>query len=64
MSAPTFDIFQQFSDGGGPLWVGVASSLEDAKKKIAELAALKPGNYAVYDSAQGVFVMQFPSAND
>jgi hypothetical protein len=47
----TLDIFRQ--DVGQPIWVGSASSVEDAKRRIRELVRTVPGDYFVFDVASG-----------
>jgi hypothetical protein len=46
-----FDIFR--ISGGQPLWLKSAPALEDARAQIAQLAALLPGEYVIFNSKTG-----------
>jgi len=60
MSTPTrnLDIFRQLPDGA-PLWVGTSPSLEEAEKRVNQLASTAPGPYGVFDVRSGSFVRPF-----
>lgn len=49
---PPFDIFR-VSDGGHPLWLEPASTLEDAKVRVQELGASHPGEYLIFSQKTG-----------
>jgi hypothetical protein len=63
MSSPTFDIFRQLSDGA-PLWIEATATLHEAKQRVAELSSAHPGNYAIYDMENDLFVVPFPDRTE
>jgi hypothetical protein len=60
MSKPirNLDIFRQLPDGA-PLWVGTSPNLEEAEKRVNQLASTTPGLYGVFDGRSGSFVRPF-----
>jgi hypothetical protein len=56
-----FDIFRQLPDGT-PILAASAPNLEEAEKRVVELAARAPGPYAVFDVDSANFVIGFDSA--
>jgi hypothetical protein len=63
MPSPSFDIFRQLPDGD-PLWIEASASLEEAQKRVMELAAKSSGKYAVYNSSLGKFVVPFSDGSE
>ncbi len=59
MSYRSFDIFQKLPDGNH-LWIETSATLEEARKRVLELVAKDSGNYVVYDSILGKFVIPVP----
>ncbi len=59
----SFDIFQKLPDGDH-LWIETSASLEEARKRVLELVAKDSGNYGVYDSILGKFVLSFPDGSE
>lgn len=47
--ATQFDIFR--NEGGNALWLDSADDLEEAKNRIKEFYASRPGDYFVFDQA-------------
>ena len=58
MSTNRLDIFRQLPDGT-PLWVETIDNLEAAQKRLDELAAIRPGPYAVYDVRDATYILPF-----
>jgi hypothetical protein len=50
-----YDIFRKMEDGSA-IWLGVAPTLEEAKRKLDVLRAAKAGAYFVRDAATGEIV--------
>jgi hypothetical protein len=48
MTTPQLDIFRKDARGN-PVWVDAAGNLEKARIRLAELAAVLPGEYFVFD---------------
>lgn len=59
----SFDIFQKLPDGGH-LWIETSVTLEEARKRVLELVAKDSGDYGVYDSILGIFVIPFPDGSE
>ena len=47
MSSPTLDIFKE--EGGNPVWVAAVGDLENARRRVSQLASVIPGEYFVFD---------------
>jgi hypothetical protein len=47
-----FDIFLRLSDGQ-PIWIKSVESLEEAERQLARMAADSPGNYFIFNAANG-----------
>ena len=52
VTMPPYDIFQSESDGG-VLWRGSAVTIDEAKARIRELAAIAPGQYIILSRHTG-----------
>lgn len=50
-----YDIFRILPNGQR-LWVGTVTGMEEAKKRVATLESLAPGEYQVYDVKDGITV--------
>jgi hypothetical protein len=50
---PTFEIFTVSPDGQ-PLWQESLENLEDARKRLRELAGTAPGDCFIYSENRGV----------
>ena len=59
----SFDIFQKLPDGEH-LWIETLATLEEARKRVLELVAKDSGDYAVFDSSVGKFVVPFPDGSE
>jgi len=59
----SFDIFQKLPDGRH-LWIETSATLEEARKRFQELVVKHSGNYAIYDSFVGKFVIPFPDGSE
>ena len=44
----SYDIFRDLEETG-PIWIEAVQGLENAKARVAELLAMRPGNYFIYD---------------
>ena len=44
----SYDIFRELAETG-PIWIEAVQGLENAKARVAELLAMRPGNYFIYD---------------
>jgi hypothetical protein len=44
----SYDIFRKLP-GSGPIWVEAVQDLEHARKRLASLIEIRPGDYFVYD---------------
>ena len=44
-----FDIFKKLPDGQ-PIWIKAVEGLEEAKRQVAELAAICPGSYFIFST--------------
>jgi len=53
-----FHIFRQMSDGAF-LWVEAAFSLDEAMRRLDELAKVEPAMFAIFDVSSGGFVVPF-----
>jgi hypothetical protein len=51
----TYDIFRILFDST-PLWVDAVVGLEQARKRLGELAGVESGNYLIYDSRVAKFI--------
>jgi hypothetical protein len=60
MSFRRLDIFRQLPDGT-PVLVASAPNLEEAEKRVNEMAATNPGPYAVLDVSSANIVLTFQS---
>jgi len=47
-----FDIFRKLPDGQ-PIWVKAVEGLEEARRQLAEMATIAPGDYFIYDTRYG-----------
>jgi hypothetical protein len=54
----TLDIFRILPDGS-PIWVEAVKGREEARKRIAQLAAATPANYQVHDPRTNTFIDVF-----
>jgi len=52
----TYDIFMRLTDAGPPLWIETASSLEEAKRRLAALSSKECGTYMVFDWRMRTFI--------
>jgi hypothetical protein len=50
-----FDIFKRLPDGN-PLWVRAVEGLVEAKKQLAQIAEVAPGEYFLYESPTGKII--------
>ncbi|MFY9528995.1 MAG: hypothetical protein WAR24_08790 [Candidatus Acidiferrales bacterium] len=50
-----YDIFRILPNGQR-LWGGTVTGMEEAKKRVAQLESLAPGEYQVYDVRDGIMV--------
>ena len=50
-----YDIFRILPNGQR-LWTGTVTGLEEAKRRVAQLESLVPGEYQVYDVRDGIMV--------
>ena len=48
MSSPRLDIFKE-DLGGNPVWIGAATDLDNARRRVSQLAPVSPGEYFVFD---------------
>jgi hypothetical protein len=53
--ASKFDIFKQLRNGTS-LWIVAVEGLEQARNRIARLAAIGPGEYLIYSQEKGLIV--------
>jgi hypothetical protein len=61
MVSPAFDIFQV--EDSGVLWIGSATTVEDAKEHVRQIAARAPGKYLLFDQKTGTkLVIELPLA--
>jgi hypothetical protein len=51
-----FDIFVRLSDGH-PVWVKAVESLEEARKQLAELSEVTPGDYFIFNTISGKVIV-------
>lgn len=49
---PPFDIFRKEKDGA-VLWIGTASTMEDAERKVATAISLVPASYLIISLKTG-----------
>lgn len=47
-----FDIFKRLPDGQ-PIWIKAVESLEEAKRHVAQIAAISPGDYFIFNAGEG-----------
>lgn len=47
----SFDIFKINKEG--PVWRGAAITLDEAKKRVRELAKVEPGEYMIFNQQTG-----------
>lgn len=58
----SYDIFRDLAETG-PIWIEAVHGLENAKARVSELLATRPGNYFIYDPlAAKVIASAFKSA--
>jgi hypothetical protein len=48
MSSPSLDIFKE-DLGGNPVWVAAVGDLENARRRVNQLASVVPGEYFIFD---------------
>jgi hypothetical protein len=48
MNSPNLDIFKEDS-AGHPIWVDAVGDLENARRRLSQLASVVPGDYFVFD---------------
>jgi hypothetical protein len=48
MSSPSLDIFKE-DLGGNPVWVDAVGDLENARRRVNQLASVVPGEYFIFD---------------
>lgn len=58
---PRYEIFQKVADGQ-PVWVGTSENIDDAKRRIDELAKKSRADYFVFDTVKVCFVFQHDRA--
>ena len=61
MTCPTFDILRKFSSE--LIWIETAVDLESAKLRLAQLAAVSPGEYVVFDQRTHCIVARSAGAS-
>jgi len=61
MTSATYDIFRKLP-AGEPVWVEAVNGLEDAKSRLNELVAVRPGDYYIYDLGHERIVAMASSA--
>jgi hypothetical protein len=52
----TYDIFRKLPDNG-PIWVEAVQDLEHARKRLASLIEIRPGDYVVYDAHSAKIIL-------
>lgn len=58
----SYDIFRDLAESG-PIWIEAVQGVENAKARVTELLATRPGNYFIYDPlAAKVISSAFKSA--
>lgn len=55
-AVPRYEIFQKLPDSQ-PAWVESATSLDDAKTRLKQLAEMFPGHYFILDTANACFII-------
>jgi hypothetical protein len=50
----TYDIFRRLP--GGPMWVETVQDLENAKKRLENLAKSRPGDYFLFDPSSSKII--------
>lgn len=53
---PRYEIFQKLPDKQ-PAWVESATSLDDAKNRLKQLAVMFPGDYFILDAENACFII-------
>ena len=53
-----YDLFKD-DEAGKPSWVETVVGLDQLKKRLMKLSAVKPGKYLVYDPTEAKFVEPF-----
>jgi hypothetical protein len=48
MTSPNFDIFKQ-DRGGNPIWVDAVGDLENARRRLSQLAPVISDEYFIFD---------------
>jgi hypothetical protein len=48
MSSSSLDIFKEVL-GGNPVWVDAVGDLENARRRVNQLASVVPGEYFIFD---------------
>ncbi len=56
----TYDIFRVLPDFA-PLWVDAVVGLEQARKRLNDLAHVESANYFIYDSHMSTFIKPHPA---
>ncbi len=56
----TYDIFRILPDSA-PLWVDAVVGLEQARKRLNDLADVESANYFIYDSHMATFIKPYPA---
>ena len=57
----TYDIFRILPDFG-PLWVDAVVGLEQARKRLNDLAGVESAKYLIFDSHKATFIKPHPAA--
>ena len=53
-----YDLFKDDKDGK-PIWIETVIGLDQLKKRLMKLIALKPAQYLIYDPTEAQFVEPF-----
>lgn len=56
MMTSGFDLFRK-DVHGDPIWIDSATDLDIAHSRLADLAAISPGEYFIFDQASGRIVL-------
>ena len=60
MTSPSLDIFKKDLQGN-PVWVDAVGDLEDAPRRVNQLASAFPGEYFVFDQGTRQIVVRLGS---
>jgi hypothetical protein len=60
MTSPSLDIFKKDLQGN-PVWVDAVGGLEDAQRRVKQLASVLPGEYFVFDQGTRQIVVRLGS---